>query len=754
MAVYFWKMHFRKLSTIGLLLSMSFTCSWAQTYVYKSLRAQGSMPDDFSKSKTDLFLDEQEQISTDQKKSDYESEKDFILYSVFSISKLMKSGSVLYNDELTDYVIKVADKVLHDEPELRQRLRFYTLRSPEINAFSTQQGIIFITTGLLSQLENEAQLAFVLAHEVSHFERSHNLESFKERKKLSKGYLDPDEKLSSYFSYRQENELQADEDGVKRFLKTEYSTAAINTAFNVLLYSYLPFDERPFPYTWIEKAEVPFPAGLRMKELNEISDFEDVDDELSSHPNIKKRKQNVENLLPSSPVGKEYLVSEESFKYLQRLCRYAITDQLLKTAQYARAFYNAYLIEQVYHDTLYSKKFAAMAMYGLAKFKIDGSASKTYSNYKKLEGESQRVHHLFTKLDKKAAAVLAVKMCWEYHLAYPEDALMKRIANHSLAMLGQVNIPKNQLQTQNPGEEKEPLLTEDEINKLTKYEKIEYKKKVQARTDSEKKFYLFYLVDLMNNKSFASALNQSYDGVKAKTVEEEEDEESEDAEDKAPTETAKIETGIDQGRGKPKMEEDKDLVKLSRAMMLSPRYDLMDERGITSFREMMLKTDRREQELNQYYKELSSNLNLDLELIDDHKLWDTERFNDYCLLIDWLREKVQTEDIDMVSFSSLQMDEIRKKYQTDHLLITTMDEYIEPKEFNISSLFFSLIFYPVLPFYIYKQFQPEVSFERTTLVLDMATGKVNYSSNRTIESKYRKDLIRSGIYYELQKLSK
>lgn len=719
----------------------------AQEFVYQPLKASGEMPSDFAKNKIDLFLDQEKEISRNQKRRDFNEESDFILYSVFTISSMMNNGSVLYNDELTDYVNEVADKVLADDPELRSKLRFYTLKSPEINAFSTQQGIIFVTTGLISQLENEAQLAFVLAHETSHFEREHNLNTYKEKGKIgSTRYLDPDEKLSNYFNYKQENELEADEDGVKRFLKTDYNTSAVNQAFNVLLYSYLPFDEMEFDYAYIENKGAKIPEKMRLEEVQEISAYEEVNDENSTHPNIKKRKSKVNNLLPAADVGEDFLVSEERYKYLQRLSRYSITDQHLKGANYARAFYNAYLIGKKYGDEQMSKKYAAMALYGLAKFKKAGKASEVYDNYKNVEGESQRIHFLFKQMDRRSAATLAVKLCWEYHLEYPEDELMTRVAKDAILLLPKTGIAKNSLQTQWPGEETGEELSEEEIKKLSKYEKIEYKKKMQARKDADKYFYTYYLVDLRLNETFENALNQAYlnGGYEDdKDVIEEDEEEVDDAVDEV-AENEHINNWRD--------DESKQGPSVSRALMLRPRYDLMDHRGRVSFREMMFTTEQRELDLIEYYKQIGSKIGVELELLDDKSEFDTERFNDYCQLIEWLRERLNTDDIDMVSFCSLEMDALMEKYQADYLLLSTMNEEIDRKEFNFYYFVFAAVYVLPMPFFIYSQFQPEVIFNRNTLLFNMKSGKVAYANGESFENKFRKDLVKAGIYNELNKI--
>ena len=54
------------------------------------------------------------------------------------------------------------------------RFQFHLLRDPEmVNAFALPGGQIFITSGLLKRLQNEAQLAGVLGHEIGHVIHRH-----------------------------------------------------------------------------------------------------------------------------------------------------------------------------------------------------------------------------------------------------------------------------------------------------------------------------------------------------------------------------------------------------------------------------------------------------------------------------------------------------------------------------------------------------------------------------------------------------
>lgn len=59
---------------------------------------------------------------------------------------------------------------------------FVVLDSDTANAFSAPGGYVFITTGMLKSLDNEAQLAGVLAHEIGHVTNRHALNAYRSQK--------------------------------------------------------------------------------------------------------------------------------------------------------------------------------------------------------------------------------------------------------------------------------------------------------------------------------------------------------------------------------------------------------------------------------------------------------------------------------------------------------------------------------------------------------------------------------------------
>ena len=96
--------------------------------------------------------------------------------------QIQQQYGIYEDEELQRYVDRVAQEVLAEShmrrPTTSERFRnteftFRVLDSPIINAFALPGGYVYVTRGLLAHLNNEAQLAVVLGHEIAHVAGRH-----------------------------------------------------------------------------------------------------------------------------------------------------------------------------------------------------------------------------------------------------------------------------------------------------------------------------------------------------------------------------------------------------------------------------------------------------------------------------------------------------------------------------------------------------------------------------------------------------
>jgi predicted Zn-dependent protease len=86
---------------------------------------------------------------------------------------LREQGLVLEDPEADDYIQALGIRLASQIPDSRQRFKFFVVRDPAINAFALPGGFIGVNQGLITATANEAQLAGVLAHEISHVTQRH-----------------------------------------------------------------------------------------------------------------------------------------------------------------------------------------------------------------------------------------------------------------------------------------------------------------------------------------------------------------------------------------------------------------------------------------------------------------------------------------------------------------------------------------------------------------------------------------------------
>lgn len=96
--------------------------------------------------------------------------------------ELVREMGLYPDDALAKYVTEVGERVLAqsnlrqpDTPEIYRDLQFTfrVMDSSVVNAFALPGGYVYVTRGLLAHLNNEAQLAVVLGHEITHVAARH-----------------------------------------------------------------------------------------------------------------------------------------------------------------------------------------------------------------------------------------------------------------------------------------------------------------------------------------------------------------------------------------------------------------------------------------------------------------------------------------------------------------------------------------------------------------------------------------------------
>ena len=94
-------------------------------------------------------------------------------------SSLLGAAPLLDNPAVQRYVNRVGRWLAMQAERPDLPWQFGVLDDNDVNAFAAPGGYVFITKGLLARMNSEAELAGVLAHEISHVLRKHHLQALK-----------------------------------------------------------------------------------------------------------------------------------------------------------------------------------------------------------------------------------------------------------------------------------------------------------------------------------------------------------------------------------------------------------------------------------------------------------------------------------------------------------------------------------------------------------------------------------------------
>lgn len=158
-----------------------------------------------------------------------------------------KDGLVLEDEAANAYLFRIGASLIPKGLVLENvSWKFRALRDPEPNALALPNGSIYVTTGLLALIDNESQLAAVIAHELTHVMRRHSyVQNRSNRKKFLTmnvmslvGALSPAGSvgtaiwaamtiaplivLSTIYGYSRDLEREADHRAVDMMISAEY----------------------------------------------------------------------------------------------------------------------------------------------------------------------------------------------------------------------------------------------------------------------------------------------------------------------------------------------------------------------------------------------------------------------------------------------------------------------------------------------------------------------------------------------------
>ena len=701
----------------------------------------GTISEDFSSLTYEKIKADLKESKRDLSKS---KEKKFLKNIHYGIDDILHSGLVIYGDEISNYVSSVADKLLSDDKSLRSKLRFYTIKSNATNAFSTDQGIIFVTTGLISQLTSEAQLALILAHEISHYTEKHVVESFEvTSNNTNRNIID----LSIY---SKDHEIEADKKGLTFYKSAGYSKDEILPTFDVIMYSYLPFEEIEVPITYFNTKNMYIPESLFPTKKYEIKAIEDYDDSESSHPNIKKRKDEISSEIDALKNwgDKSFLFGKQKFEYIRNICRFESVRSDILNSNYGDAIYSIFILEKEFKNSIFLKRMKAQAWLGLAQYKENGSISQTLDKNSELEGEIATIHFFIKKLSKDGLFTLALRQVYDLKKDNPNDKHIDAIYNYLVKELvysknfkldkyssKNFSDASNEfLQNKTNASKKEVETNENEAKPKNKYDKIKTKKNADNIENFDStRFYFYGISDVIVAANFTDVFKKYSDEF--------------DAEEKKTAEFDRL-TSKQQKKQLKKEEDEKLYLGLNDVIIVEPMVFSYKKDELN-----LLKSEKLKHDFSIAIDQAAKDAGLKTYTIDrDHLATKgTEGYNERNILFNFFNQVAQEDDFNIFPVDYELLEEIKNNHSASKVIFSLV-EYNHTPKITSYGLFMSIVLYPSLPIYIPHALLSGNQTQFNVIILDLDEAKIEVGTSYESDDTPKKHHLGAHMYNLFEKL--
>lgn len=698
---------------------------------YTPLRCQGPIPKDFITGAMEQFALEQEDLEAEKAGKANKKEKKFLLSGSYMMSRLLTSGQVLFGDDLTLYCNRVMQRVLHANPGLKHQVRVYVVKSSEVNAFATDQGIIFVTVGLLAKLDNEAELAFILAHELVHHVKKHSIDIYFEKQDIARGRGDysqysVEDRIMQGSIYNKEKEKEADLEGQKYFSNTPYSRSAPFGAMTLLEYSHVPFADSVFDLSFFEHGGLRFPDLYHLDTIQEV--VGQADEEGETHPSIIERRAYLREKLKADTVGGELFVNAESeFNRVRETARFELCRLHLLEQDYGRAIYTCFLLLQVYPDNKYLNVCMVKGLTGLAAYATDNDERDVLPVTSRVEGEMQRLYFLLNTLTENGITITALVNNYRLHEQYPDDSEVKGLYYNSIRSLAENYKSLDVFAKELPVDFQaiiDSILPPEDKGKVKKYGTNPYEaKKVSVKTsltrlerkDIEERFLKYALVEMLVDEEF----RDRFADEREKVEEDAADEELYDSDY-----MAWLEKHADERREATLRKSRGYHLGIDSLIFISPEYIYLQPGLRSPF--SISKSIENKTELLRQVQTFSASNGLEAEVIDASimKSSDSERFNDLAVLSVWFDEVLEQDDRNIIPANQFEVDSLTEKYGANYAcwlaVIRTKDQYARVLRWLN---FMGIATGPYVPFFFYKLITPRSEYTTIALLYDLRTGE-------------------------------
>lgn len=347
---------------LSLCLFLSTTSISQLSEDYVPLLLDGIIEQDFLKRAKGNF---KFKLKNTQKLTKIQKEQ-FLKATQHTVKNIFQNGNVYFNDPLTRYIRVIGNKLLTGTA-YKHKIKIFISRYPSVNATSWQDGTILVNIGLLSRIENEDQLAFVIAHEISHFIKQHGYEQYAQFLKNKAAYSD----FVTTLKYGLKYEFEADEMALSLVKKAGYdiseSLAILEIVQGKRERSIIDF------YDYFASTRFKIERNHRCDALGKQLDIVDEREQVIRDINkrhVNQRYKRLEDLISVQQIftTKSYVPTSRLFDKIKNIAQFELVEQSFKESNFLKSIHESLILLKKFPENRYLHIKIAECLYAIHSY--------------------------------------------------------------------------------------------------------------------------------------------------------------------------------------------------------------------------------------------------------------------------------------------------------------------------------------------------------------------------------------------------
>ncbi len=349
-----------------------------------------------------------------------------LAYNEYMLKALLKEGSYVFNDPISNHLNELKTKFLNDFDDIQ----FLLVKSNVPAVFHNHEKLVFLTTGLIARLENEAELIFFMGKgkATSNEAKGYRFDINPNLNESYKSIFHTDEIIAEQLIIQDLSiNKNSNKKALQLLIKLGLDPKASITALEKLETSKFVVESSPISAEDLAISGIKFEAEDLEDNYQPITIKESNQKYRSYHEGVQNQIKELKTVSDeATESNKVFLTNNKDFDEIKMLARFQLINHELNRGNIKKAIYNSLICRRTHPDNYFINYALVRGFYALSAFSNSKKWSKIKNKDRRIKGDYSTFNNFINKLTKEELNLITLTLIDSIQSNFPEDHIIKQ----------------------------------------------------------------------------------------------------------------------------------------------------------------------------------------------------------------------------------------------------------------------------------------------------------------------------------------